>query len=159
ALCQGCLLRRFYEGHLVPDAPTSPGENARLLPPPHVRVPEEQLLEPSKRKKRLYEGDPLTGLIGAAARQVLQRSMQDLQQSEELRELGMAIFIDRPIDEKVLLSHEAFSRAIAARRLTELARLATDLSIRFEPEAFAKELAKMVITGLPVQEIHCPKGP
>src|SRR4029077_11042057 len=28
ALRQGWMLRRHYEGHLVPDAPTSPGENA-----------------------------------------------------------------------------------------------------------------------------------
>src|SRR5262249_54365310 len=44
ALRQGWLLRRYYEGRAVPDAPTSPGENARVLPLPHYRVPEEQLL-------------------------------------------------------------------------------------------------------------------
>ncbi|MCI0378942.1 MAG: hypothetical protein L0215_15145, partial [Gemmataceae bacterium] len=38
ALLQGCLLRRFYEGLPVPDAPTSPGENARVLPAPYARV-------------------------------------------------------------------------------------------------------------------------
>jgi len=158
-LRQGCLVRRFYEGHLVPDAPTSPGENARVLPPPHVRVPEEQLLEPTKREKRLYDSDPLTGHIGNTATQILAQSMEDLHQTEELRELGMAIFIDRPIDQSALLSHEAFSRAIAARRLTELARLAKDLGCDFQPESSQNELARTVPLGLPIQEIHCPKGP
>src|SRR5262245_19185498 len=32
ALRQACFLRRFYEGHPVPDEPTSPGENTRVLP-------------------------------------------------------------------------------------------------------------------------------
>src|SRR5262249_35041333 len=48
ALRQGWLLRRTYEGHPVPDAPTSPGENARAWPPPHERVPEEQITNPLK---------------------------------------------------------------------------------------------------------------
>src|SRR5262249_45958557 len=59
ALRQAWLLRRQYEGHLVPDAPTSPGENSRVLPPPHIRVLDEQILNPSRRTKRLYDGDPL----------------------------------------------------------------------------------------------------
>ncbi|HMF18723.1 MAG TPA: hypothetical protein VKE98_16060 [Gemmataceae bacterium] len=159
ALRQGCLLRRFYEGHLVPDAPTSPGENARVLPPPYVRVPEEQLLEPAKRKKRLYDGDPLTGLIGNAARRILQQSMEDLFQSEELRELGRAIFIDRPIDESALLSHEAFSRAIAARRLIELDRLAKELRLEFPLEALQAKLQEVTVAGLFIQEIRSPNKP
>src|SRR5262249_9424143 len=52
SLVRSWLLRRQYEGHLVPDAPTSPGENARVLPSPHVRVPEEQILDTSQRTKR-----------------------------------------------------------------------------------------------------------
>src|SRR5262249_13840096 len=38
ALRQAWLLRRFYEGWLVPDCPTSAGENMRVLPAPHMRV-------------------------------------------------------------------------------------------------------------------------
>ena len=45
-LRQAWLLRRHYEGHLVPDAPTSEGENVRVLPAAFPRVPEEQILEP-----------------------------------------------------------------------------------------------------------------
>src|SRR5262249_37760659 len=51
-LRQGWLLRRFYEGHPVPDWPTSPGENNRVLPTTHPRVPEEQILQPALRKRR-----------------------------------------------------------------------------------------------------------
>jgi hypothetical protein len=131
ALRQGCLLRRYYEGRAVPDAPTSPGENARVLPRPHSRVPEEQLLDARKRSRRLYHGDPLPGHLGEHSRRALRQSVEDLRNAEELRELGMAVFIDRPLgvfkppaapDQTLLLSYEAFSKAIASRRLTELAR-------------------------------------
>ena len=64
ALRLAWLHRRRYEGHPVPDAPTSPGENMRILPPPHKRVPEEQILNLGKRKKRLFQGDPLPNHLG-----------------------------------------------------------------------------------------------
>jgi hypothetical protein len=130
ALRQGWLLRRHYEGHAVPDAPTSPGENARVLPPPHRRVPEEQITQPGKRTRRLYANDPLPAYFGEQGRRVLRQSVQDLRHPEELRELGTAVFIDRPLgvfksatapDQTVLLSYEAFSRSIALRRLQQLA--------------------------------------
>lgn len=159
ALRQGCLLRRLYEGHLVPDAPTSPGENARVLPPPHVRVPEEQLLEPAKRKKKLYDGDPLAGLIAKSACRILQLSIDDLNDDEELRELGTAIFIDRTIDDAILLSHEAFSRAIARRRLAELEGLTKELGLDFAREALQMKLTSIVVDGLPIHEVHCPNKP
>ena len=38
ALRQGWLLRRRYEGHPVPDLPTSAGENSRVLPLSHPRL-------------------------------------------------------------------------------------------------------------------------
>src|SRR5258708_27153959 len=76
ALRQGWLLRRFYEGLPVPDAPTSPGENLRILPPPHQRVPDEQILHIEKRTRRLYDGDPLP--LGAEARALLRQSFTDL---------------------------------------------------------------------------------
>src|SRR5207248_9009402 len=46
ALRMGWLLQGVYAGHPVPDAPTSPGENLRVLPAPFGRVPEEQLHSP-----------------------------------------------------------------------------------------------------------------
>src|SRR5262249_10169224 len=77
ALRQGWLLRRFYEGLPVPDAPTSPGENARVLPPPHSRVPEEQILHPGRRQRRLYADEPLDRHLGRRARTVLGQSIED----------------------------------------------------------------------------------
>jgi hypothetical protein len=122
ALRQSCLLRRFYEGHAVPDQPTSPGENARVLPSPHVRVPEEQLLNVSRRRKRLFEGQPLSALLSSEPRRVLHASLLDLAEPHlaephlaephlaephlaephlaeprEWRELGTGVFIDRPL--------------------------------------------------------------
>jgi hypothetical protein len=135
ALRQACLLRRFYEGHPVPDAPTSPGENARVLPPPHQRVPEEQLLNWSRRKRRLYADAPLAKRLSAAARQALHQSILDLSDPREWRELGSAVFIDRPLgwgkavgepDLTPLLAHEAYSPSIARRRFEEVQRLARE---------------------------------
>lgn len=129
ALRQGFLLRRACEDLPVPDAPTTPGENARLLPAPHVRVPEEQILMPQKRTRKLFAGDPLTPLLGPGVRKILQACLGDLEHDEELRELGMALFLDRPLgafktplepDRTVLFSYEAFSRGIAERRLYDL---------------------------------------
>jgi hypothetical protein len=130
ALRQAYLLRRFYEGHLVPEAPTSPGENMRVLPPSHPRVPEEQITNPIRRPRRLYDGDPLDPLLGPNAREVLRQSLEDLDQTSELGELGAALFLDRPFshgkapgepDQTLLLACEAFSAAIARRRLNWLA--------------------------------------
>ena len=126
ALRQGWLLRRFYEGHPVPDAPASPGESMRVLPPPHPRVSEEQILHPGKRTRRLFADGPLTAHLGKQSEEVLRRSMADLRHPEELREMGLALFLDRPLgvgkapgepDQTILLSHLAFSPSLARQRL------------------------------------------
>lgn len=131
ALRQGWLLRRRYEGYPVPDAPTSPGENARVLPPPHERVPEEQILNPAKRTRKLFANDPIPAHLGERGREVLQQSVHDLLHPEEQTELGAALFVDRPFgvfkppgepDQTLLLSYEAFSRSIAENRLEEFER-------------------------------------
>jgi hypothetical protein len=164
ALRQACLLRRFYEGHLVPDAPTSPGENARVLPAPHVRVPEEQLLQPLKRRRQLYAGEPTLGLLGPHSRAILQASLCDLSHPAELRELGMAIFIDRPLgmskapgepDDTPLLSHEAFSRSIAERRLRELVHFDSELPL----EMLRARLRELPVTGFPALDVAVPDRP
>jgi hypothetical protein len=130
ALRQGIILRCHYEGLPVPDAPTSLGENARILPPPHLPVPENQITDPDRRTRRLFEGDPLAPALLDIPRAVLGQMLADLEDEEELRELGIGIFLDRPLgvakppaepDQTCLLSHEAFSRSIAATRLEELA--------------------------------------
>ncbi len=133
ALRQGCLHRRHYEGLAVPDMPTSPGENARVLPAPFLRVPEEQLLNVLRRRKRLYADDPLPELLSARSREVFAESLRDLAEAVEWRKLGTALFVERPLgwakevgepDLTPLLAHEAFSPSIASRRFSELQALA-----------------------------------
>jgi hypothetical protein len=149
ALRQGWLLRRRSEGLPVPEAPTSPGENARVLPPPHVRVPEEQILTPAKRIRRLFADDPWTSPRGVHANELLRQSIADLNYPEELRELGTAIFLDRPLgtakapgepDRTPLVAAEAFSRAIAEDRLRYLAE---DLGLIPDPELRAALLERL----------------
>jgi hypothetical protein len=162
ALRQGWLLRRRCEGLPVPAAPTSPGENARILPPPYERVPEEQILKPETRPRRLYADDPWREPPGAQSRMLLHQSLLDLQHPDELRELGTAIFLDRPLgaakapgepDRTPLLATEGFSRSIAEDRLRYLA---DDLGLLPRPElrAVLREKLREAPTG---QQL--PPGP
>jgi hypothetical protein len=162
ALRHGLLFRRLYEGHLVPDAPTSPGENSRVLPTPHVRVPEEQITELSRRTRRLFEGDSLDDLLGACARDLVKQSIQDLENPAELKELGMAIFLDRPLgfakdptelDLTPLFSYLAFSRIIAMRRLDYLANELGLISNRSQYESYRRQLELLDVPGIAVREI------
>jgi hypothetical protein len=161
ALRQAWLLRRWYEGHPVPDAPTSQGENARVLPPPHVRVPEEQIVNPIKRTRRLFTDAPRTRELDEHGRRLLTTSIHDLTHPDELRELGMALYLDRPLgvfkapgepDQTLLFSYEAFSRTIAERRLRylhEQLHLFTDTQ---EYEARLRQLhAPVLVLGVPLQ--------
>jgi hypothetical protein len=168
ALRQACLLWRFYQGHQVPDVPTSPGENARVLPAPYVRVPEDQLVQATTRRRRLFAAETLHDVLGAEGRSLLQQASDDLHHPEELRELGVAVFIDRPLglmkkpaepDQTPLLAHEAFSRDIAVQRVHDLARLATELGLRLERDAAVQALQDLHIAGLPVTEIAAPDRP
>ena len=130
ALRQGWIVRRRYEGHPVPDAPTSPGENNRVLPASHPRVPEEQVLQTNRRTRRLYDNDPLPNYLGPHAAEILRHSIADLHHPAELRELGNGLFLDRPLgadkmpgeaDASPLLASVAFSRSIAIQRVHALA--------------------------------------
>jgi hypothetical protein len=159
ALRQGYLLRRQYEGHPVPDQPTSPGENSRVLPASHPRVPEEQILNTMQRKRLLYADDPLPALLGPAAQAVLRLSYADLTHAEERRELGLGLFIDRPfgegkhpaeLDATLLLSSLAYSRAIAEDRLRRLARELVSASGAPESRGYDGLLD---FAGLPVDAI------
>jgi hypothetical protein len=160
-LRQAWLIRRRYEGHPVPDVPTSPGENARVLPPPHVRVSEEQITDPARRTKRLFAGQPLPPANGAIGT-VLRHSVDDLQHPDELRELGMAIYLDRPLgsgkrpgepDATPLLSYEAFSRTVALDRLRQLHDHCGLLRAAAEYNAHAERLQKLAVHGLGVGSV------
>ena len=160
ALRQGWLIRKECEGRRVPDVPTSLGENRRVLPEPFHRVPDQQLAEPLKRRKALFQGEPAEQMLSDRTRGVLQTSIDDLAAAgcgtgdrqfatelpmtsdhgttneaaampaaAELRELGMALYLDRPlgvfkepaeVDRSPLLSYVAFSLKIAESRLQRL---------------------------------------
>lgn len=124
------LLRRQYEGHDVPDAPTSPGENTRVLPDPYVRVPEEQILDPTRRQRKLFDAAPLQ--LSPIGQEILGQSLADLTDPAEVRELGTALFLDRPLgifkrpgepDRTLLLSYVAYSPSVAVRRLQKLGEM------------------------------------
>jgi hypothetical protein len=131
ALRQGLLQWHTYKGLAVPDSPTSLGENARILPHPYVRVPEEQILEPAKRKKQLFAETELP-LDNPRVHEVLKRCLADLEFPRELQELGMAIYLDRPLgvmkpsaepDRTPLLSYELVSKSLASIRLRFLGQV------------------------------------
>ena len=126
ALRQAWFIRKQYEGLLVPDRPTSSGENLRVLPEPFARLPDEQIRRPDKRHRMLFANEPTDRLLSPCSHTVLQQSIEDLQTPEELRELGMAVYLDRPlgifkqpgeVDRTPLLSYESSSVSIAEHRL------------------------------------------
>lgn len=151
-LLQTWLLRARYQGHAVPDLPTSPGENARVLPTP--RVPEEQLVRPDRRTRTLFT-EPLPS--GPVVQGVLSESVADLTQATELQELGTGLFLDRPLgvfkspgepDGTILLSYIAFSRALAIQRLRLLAQVGLLPTDQFE--ILLQRLSELRIVGLPI---------
>ena len=138
ALRMGYLLRRRYEGHAVPDRPTSPGENTRIFPDEHPLVPADQIDEPRRRTRLLFQDEPLSSLLTPPLRHTFAQACLDLTHDEELHEGGMALFVDRPLgfwkapaetDQTPLLSYEAFSRRLAVQCLSELERLTVDSNI------------------------------
>jgi hypothetical protein len=168
ALRQGCLMRRYYEGHLVPDLPTSPGENARVMPASHPRVPEEQLLQPQRRRRQLFADDPLTRRLTEGVRVVLAQSVRDLEQLDERADMGTGLFVDRPLgyakppaepDLTPLLAHEAFSPSLAQRRWQELQRLGAELCLSFDQAGLQSHFQQGAWpAGLPHAELaKCPR--
>jgi hypothetical protein len=129
ALCHGILLRHSYEGLPVPEVPTSPGENARIMPG-YPSVPDEQITNPASRRKRLFADDPVLPFRPKLPAGLIKQILADLEHPSELCELGNAIFLDRPLgilkgpgeaDATCLLSYLAFSPSVAASRLGYLA--------------------------------------
>jgi hypothetical protein len=83
---------------------------------------------------------------------VLKQCIAELREPAELRELGLALFLERPLgigkapgepDRTVLLSHRAFSRSLALRRLRLLVQSA-------ELEA---ALTSLEVSGIPLSRI------
>ena len=125
----------------MPDTPTSPGENARVLPASQPRVPEEQLTQTMRRRRQLFADVPFASLLSPQAIFVLAQSVADLEHLDERVEMGLGLFIDRPLgyakqvgepDLTPILAHEAFSPSIARRRWGELKRMCAELGIDFD---------------------------
>jgi hypothetical protein len=161
------LIRSHYEGLAVPDAPTSEGENTRILPAPYERVPEEQILQSRRRTKHLFQGDAILSHLGINGRVVLEESIADLQADRELQELGMALFLDRPLgagkapaepDQTPLLSYAAFSASLAEQRLHYLANDLQLLS-KEERDHLANCLRTPKVNGLPITRLRPPARP
>jgi hypothetical protein len=160
ALRQAWLVRQAYTGHPVPDAPTSPGENARVLPEPFRRVPEEQLVQITKRRRILYDREPAESLLTGQSGAAFNKSIEDLQCPEELQELGMAVFIDRPLgagkfpgepDQTLLFSHVAFSRSVALSRLDFLHRKLADPA-GVDWQSLRAALSGLNLPGVPARD-------
>jgi hypothetical protein len=125
-------------------------------------VPEEQILYPHKRPKRLFAGDLLENGLPEPARTVLRQSIQDLGHPQELRELGLAIFLDRPFDagkapqepdQTLLFSYLAFSRSIAGQRLQSLAGDLGLIPDRAAYEAYRRALDLLPVLGIPANAV------
>lgn len=126
-LRMGQLLWQECAGLPIPMRPTSAGENQRVLPAAFPRVPEEELFNPGRRRFRLYEDRETPVLPEWLSEQFL----ADLQEPEEVLELGTALFLERPLgfgkaigepDRTPLLTQVAFSPSIARRRQIALLR-------------------------------------
>jgi hypothetical protein len=171
ALRQAFIVHRNYFGHHVPDMPTSPGENARVLPLPRRRVPDEQLSQPHRRLRTLFAELDLAKLLGRFVRGLFTLSLHDLVERVERIELGVGLFIDRPLgygkstgepDVTPMLAHVAFSPSIARRRFHELMQLADELSLDL-PAEFANSMTELLagdrIHGLSAVRLAEPGRP
>src|SRR5262249_38328328 len=78
---QAWLAAHFYHGHRVPDFPTSPGENVRILP--FGNVSEEQITQPSQRHRELFTTGWQEELRLPYVQSVLRQSVADLRERRE----------------------------------------------------------------------------
>jgi hypothetical protein len=168
ALRQALLLRLQYQDLPVPLWPTSSGENARVLPPPFGRVAREQVAEPGKRSRRLFSDRPFEDVLALVPHPLQALAIADLAQPQELAELGMAVFLDRPLgadkpagapDQTPLLSHNAFSRKIAIDRLRFVRE---NLALRCYAEVPSSALGKLNeinIAGIKIDDIESESRP
>jgi hypothetical protein len=154
AVRHALLLRLEYAGHLVPDWPTSIGENARIMPPPFHELSEEQIHAPTRRKRKLFKAE-------LPANHWAWNTLDDLADPRELRQLGTALFLHRPLgigkqpgepDRTPLLSHVLVSRTIAERRLNLASR-------RVQPGGISPARWQDESDGLPLTDCGPPPKP
>jgi hypothetical protein len=167
ALRQGWYFRKHYEGLLVPEAPTSPGENRRCLPAPFPRVPDEQIEDTTKRPRRLFDNDPLTSYASDCVMNVVQQSFQDLEQPDEIIEFGMATFLDRPLrrirysgpDQSPLMSYTAFSLSMARARLSECSNYPEFINVHRHLDPLIRALDELEVPGISGEAPFGPQTP
>src|SRR5262249_26917008 len=134
-----------------------------------------------QRRRRLYQNAPLTHFfvdsdprdrIDAPLRlAILRQSLLDMRDPAERLELGIGLFIDRPLgygkavgepDYTPLLAHEAFSISIARKRVMELAVIARELALDVPADLFDSvdhALQTMPVRGLPAARLAEPGRP
>jgi hypothetical protein len=156
------LFRLAYTGHPVPDAPTSPGENLRVMPPPYFPVPEDQIYSPTARTRRLFIDE-----LSLDSR-LIRAVFADLDEPAEMQELGTALFLDRPFgvgkaagepDQTLLASHVLFSRSIAEERLRLLGRKPDWLP---DPGALIRwrnKVRGLAVSGVPLPNLDSTMRP
>lgn len=159
-LMTACRLRRELEGLPVPDEPTSPGDLMRVRPGGDPGQLEKQIVDPAARQRRLFDADPLAPLLPAHLLELWRHHRLDV------KELGLALFLDRPlgvpkvaqrvaVDRTPLVSYLAFSHSLASKRLAALAEwgwLGTDQAAELRAQ-----LGQLVVPGIPVAELPLPQ--
>ena len=123
-----------------------------------IRVPEEQIAQPARCWRRLFADHSLRDHLKGHVAELLRQSLRDLEHFEEWREMGLGVFLDRPLgvgkaatepDDTLLLSAEAFSFRIACTRLSSLE---DDLGVE-------RRNAYAPLPGLPLAAIGGPVVP
>lgn len=161
----GWLLRVLYAGHRVPEQPTSPGENLRVLPEPFRRVPDEQIRDSRRRPRTLFDA-PLA--LSAMVERLVVESLRDLSDPRELRELGAALLLDRPLgvrrepgepDDSPMLAYLARSKQLIARHLRALAAKGDGLVTAGLPDGLLAMLDQLHLPGVPLMPLGRPPRP
>lgn len=162
AILHGAVLRTEYAHQLVPDLPTSTGENCRVLPAPFGRVPEEQIVSIKSRTRRLFDDE------WHFDRTLIGSCLRDLVREDELLSLGTAIYLDRPLgfaklpgepDATLLCSHVLFSRTIAQHRLQILKRRADWNPHDGDIDGLIELLRQLPVDGTPLDCLGPPPRP
>ena len=159
-LLSASRIRRELEGLPVPDEPTSPGDLLRFRPGAMTGHLEKQIVDLATRQRRLFVDEPLAPLLPAWLLE------QWRQQRLDVKELGLALFLDRPlgvpkvqqrvaIDRTPLVSYLAFSRSLASQRLAALTAWGW-LDAR-QVADFQAELERLVIPGIPADDLPLPQ--
>jgi hypothetical protein len=121
-----------------------------------------------RRRRRLFDDAPLAGMLTPQTREILALSVRDLEQVEERVEMGLGVFIDRPLgyDKQIgepdltpMLAHESFSPSVARRRWQELKKLCREFGIAVDEQKLDELFAKGEWpAGLPHVELaECPR--